>query len=240
MMDLDGDPHIVDFGLAKREAGEVTMTVEGQILGTSAYMSPEQARGEGHAVDRRADIYSLGVILFELLTEELPFRGENQMLIVQILKDDPPSPRKLNISVPRDLETICLKCLAKEPVKRYPSGLSLAHDIERFVFGEPIHARPVSRAERVVRWCRRHPQVASLSIATVALLVTVAVVMTLSYRDAESARINLQTTNDAYKKATARSRELHTDVRGLEGTIKQMNRDVEVLETRRRELETSL
>ena len=90
MMDTDGEPHIVDFGLAKREAGEITMTVEGQILGTPAYMSPEQARGEGHTVDRRADIYSLGVILFELLTGELPFRGDKQMLLVQILNDEPP------------------------------------------------------------------------------------------------------------------------------------------------------
>jgi WD40 repeat protein/tRNA A-37 threonylcarbamoyl transferase component Bud32/ribosomal protein S27E len=162
MMDTEGEPHIVDFGLAKREAGEITMTVEGQILGTPAYMSPEQARGEGHIVDGRADIYSLGVILFELLTDELPFRGDKQMLIVQILKDDPPNPRKLNNSVPRDLETICLKCLEKEPNKRYTHATELVDDFERWSTGRPIVARRSGPVERTIKWARRKPAVAAL------------------------------------------------------------------------------
>jgi serine/threonine protein kinase/WD40 repeat protein/outer membrane protein assembly factor BamB len=175
MMDSDGEPHIVDFGLAKRDAGEITMTVQGQILGTPAYMSPEQARGEGHAVDRRADIYSMGVILFELLTGELPFRGDKQMLLLQILEDDPPGLRKLNNNVPGDLETICLKCLEKEPVHRYSTAASLAEDVGRYLAMKPIAARPISRAGRALRWCRRNPVVASLVTAVAALLLMLGV-----------------------------------------------------------------
>ncbi len=167
---LSLEPLLMDFGLAKRDTGEITMTMDGQVLGTPAYMSPEQASGEAHKVDGRSDLYSLGVVLYQLLTGALPFRGNKRMLLYQVLHEDPRPPRTLNDHIPRDLQTICLKAMSKEVERRYATAGDFRDDLRHFLSHEPIKARPVGRVEKLWRWCRRNPSKVWLGVLVMVLV----------------------------------------------------------------------
>jgi hypothetical protein len=174
MIDREGNPHLMDFGLAKRELVDATISVPGQVLGTPAYMSPEQAAGDVQQVDCQSDIYSLGLLLYELLTGERPFRGTPAMLVQQALHDDPPPPRALNDRVPRDLELICLKAMSKQPEDRYPSARELADDLQRFLRREPVKAHPAGPLKRIALWCRHRNRILGASTVAMAMFVMLA------------------------------------------------------------------
>jgi serine/threonine-protein kinase len=170
LLAADGTPRIGDFGLARFGRPELTAT--GAILGTPAYMAPEQARADNKGVGPAADIWALGIILYELLTGQPPFRGVQALdTLQQVVEREPVAPRRLQPKVPRDLETICLKCLAKEPHRRYRSAAALAEDLRRFLEGRSILARPAGPVERAVKWARRRPTAATLLVFAVLLAV---------------------------------------------------------------------
>ncbi len=171
LLSKDGLPKITDFGLAKRLESDASQTKSGTLMGTPNYMAPEQARGDVRDVGPLADVYALGVILYEMLTGRTPFLGASILdTLQQVRNHEPVPPSRLQPKTPRDLETVCLKCLQKEPAKRYATADGLADDLRRFRAGEPILARPVGRVERAWRWCKRNPRVAALSAAVVVLL----------------------------------------------------------------------
>jgi eukaryotic-like serine/threonine-protein kinase len=170
-------PKLSDFGLAKDQTSDRHLTETGQAMGTPCYMAPEQARGDISALGPGTDIYALGVILYELVTGRPPFQGATPLeTLHRLVTEEALAPRQLQPRVPRDLETICLRCMEKEPRKRYATALDLAEDLTRFQAGEPIHARPIGVLGKTWRWCRRRPAVAGLTglsaVMAVALIVT--------------------------------------------------------------------
>jgi tetratricopeptide (TPR) repeat protein/predicted Ser/Thr protein kinase len=172
LLDQDGRPKIADFGLAKRIAGGSGLTETGAIVGSPSYMAPEQASGKGKEAGPAADVYALGAILYEMLTGRPPFKGTTPLeTVLQVLKEEPVPPRRLQAGLPRDLETICLKCLHKDSVRRYADAEGLAEDLRRFQAREPIRARPVGTMERGWKWARRRPAAAALvGVAMLALV----------------------------------------------------------------------
>jgi serine/threonine-protein kinase len=167
----DGTPKLTDFGLARPLEATAGLTLSGVPVGTPSYMAPEQAEGKSGRVGPAADTYALGAILYELLTGRAPFRAETAAeTLRQVMSRDAVPPSRLNAAVPRDLETICLKCLEKAPERRYPSALALAEDLHRFQRNEPIVARPVGPLERGLRWARRNPTAAALVATALALI----------------------------------------------------------------------
>jgi eukaryotic-like serine/threonine-protein kinase len=162
LIDSDGQPYVTDFGLAKVFTEATDMTATGIIAGTPSYMAPEQASGHRAGICPATDVYCLGAILYELLTGTPPFREETVMdTLMAVLRNDPPMPRSLNPHVPRGLELICLKCLAKEPGERYPSAAALADDLDRFARGEALSVRPPTLVQRFWSWTRRQPALAT-------------------------------------------------------------------------------
>jgi WD40 repeat protein len=173
-----GEPHVSDFGLARRTEG-AGQTQSGAVVGTAEYMAPEQAAAS-KGLTTAVDTYALGAVLYAMLTGRPPFQSATTLdTLLQVLERDPVPPRALNPQAPRDLEVICLKCLSKEPGKRYPSAEALAEDLERWLRGEPIAARPAGQGERLWRWCRRNPAVAALTAAVAAALLLGAAVATV-------------------------------------------------------------
>jgi hypothetical protein len=212
LLAADGTAKVSDFGLARRLDGQLSLTPTGLVLGTPSYMPPEQAGGDNRAVGPAADVYALGAVLYELLTGRPPFKAATSFdTLLQVMTDDPVPPRRLAPGVPRDLETVCLKCLQKDPTKRYGSAEALAEDLGRWLKGEPIRARPAGRGERLWRWCRRNPALAAVTGLAAAALAAVA---GLSLGFVWNLRLEQQRTRAALREAEGLTASLVID-RGL-------------------------
>lgn len=209
--DLGRRIYVMDFGLARQTSVESSLSQSGLVVGTPSFMPPEQARGRPKEVDERSDIYSLGATLYMLLCGIPPFVGDEQMTILEkVIRDDPPRLRKLNASIPVDLETIAMKCLEKEKQRRYQSALEVAQELQRFLDGEPILARPVSFAYRMLRWTRRHALVVSAAAVSLVVTATLAFLLGILPRWREAAR-----DREALRKTLAAKRDAESRFRRI-------------------------
>ena len=201
----DATPKVADFGLAKYLDAGSAQTKTGEVLGTPSYMAPEQAGGKTREIGPAVDIYALGSILYELLTGRPPFKGATwQETLEQVCSLEPLAPSRLQQKVPRDLETICLKCLEKEGRRRYVSASDLAADLRHWLRDEPIQARPVGRLERTARWCRRNRAVAALLAAVMTLLIAVTAIAIVAAVRAERDRTTIAQSLRATEQARER------------------------------------
>jgi serine/threonine protein kinase len=227
LLDSADEPAVADFGLARTLDSDSALTRTGAFVGSPAYTAPEQAASDGREVTVAADLYGLGAILYELVTGRPPFTGKDTFETLRhVVESVPTAPHALNPAVPRDLETICLKCLEKEPAKRYPTAQALADDLDRFLNNEPILARPVTRLERIVRWARRKP-----ALATSLLLVLVLVLVLAIASPIAAYRINEARRQAAQEADTARA------MRWLSPVFAAQGRYEEAIEIRREGLD---
>ena len=229
LFDAEGHPHVTDFGLAKRVEGDVEMTQSGAILGTPAYMSPEQAAGRRGSITTATDVYGLGAILYALLTGKAPFGGNSVIETLDAVRSQPPeSPKKFNVHVPRNLETICLKCLEKDPRRRYASAHELAVDLNNWLDSRPINARRVGAAERAWLWCKRKPVVAALAAAVLIAVVggTAAVIAVQAGANRALATKNTALTESLNREAETRTNGWSSDTRLAMDAIKTFHTGV--------------
>ena len=208
LLDAAGEPHVADFGLAKLLEHDSALTQSATILGTPSYMAPEQAEGHTKEATTAVDIYSLGAILYELLTARPPFTGASPLdVLMQVREREPASPQALNRDLPRDLAVICLKCLEKDPVRRYGSAEALAEELQRWLADEPIQARRTTLPERAWKWARRKPVVAGLSLASVLFLIAIGAGSTFA-----AWRINAERTRAEQGELSARQKAYAADM----------------------------
>lgn len=208
LLDRDGRPCVTDFGLAKNIEQDSGLTASGQVMGTPGYMPPEQAAGRNEQVGPLADVYSLGAILYSLVTQQPPFRGRNVVeTLRQVIEAEPVSPKQLNPRVDSDLTTIILKCLAKDPLRRYASAGELAQELGRYLAGMPILARPTSQGERIWRWCKRNPVISGLGLTAFAFLIATATLATIGYLRESKLTADLEGALQQQKSATEHATE---------------------------------